>query len=657
MKLTVVIVSYNVKHFLDQCLYSLFRSLKNVDAEVYVVDNASVDQSARMVMEKYRTVKVIANKENLGFSRANNQALRIAEGEYVLLLNPDTVLQDDTIEKCLQFMDNHPEAGALGVRMVDGKGNFLPESKRGFPSPWNSFCKMFGLSALFPKIKIFGGYHLSYLDPHKNHEVDILSGAFMLIRSAALEKAGLLDEDFFMYGEDIDLSYRIKKAGYKNYYFAQTSIIHYKGESTKKGSLNYVRVFYQAMLIFIRKHFSGNKKNIFIFFIYCAIFLRAFMALAYRFFQFFLIYIIDFFSLLLMLIFISQQYAVHVKNDAAYFPEDLLYKVFPVYVLLNVVSLFFNGAYDSPVLMRRILRGVASAQVAAFIIYALLPETMRFSRIILLIAPLVTIFWFLASRWIYHVFGIYEFYTGEKHWMKDVLVVADTDEFERVKQILSNPSYNLNLLGFISTSEKNCSHPQCLGNVGLLKEIVKMFGADEIIFCPKDVPPGDIIRWMTEWASLPIEVKIAPPESVSIIGSSHVDRRGDLYLMEYNYFSRPENRRKKYFVDVALALVVMSCMLYLTFVRKNFLSWFRACIAVISGKYTWFGSPDPAVPWFKPSVFPVTDELQPHDAARNRVRFMYYIRNYSPSLDVKMLFEKMKTEHPFSEHLKGSKAR
>ncbi len=649
MKLTVVIVSYNVKHFLDQCLYSLFRSLKNIEAEVYVVDNASVDNSAFMVMNKYRTVKVIQNKENKGFSKANNQALRLAEGEYVLLLNPDTVLQDDTIEKCLAFMDQHPEAGALGIRMLDGKGKFLPESKRGFPTPWNSFCKMFGLSALFPKVKLFGGYHLSYLDEHQNHEVDILSGAFMLIRRNVLEEVGLLDEDYFMYGEDIDLSYRIQKAGYKNYYFAESSIIHYKGESTKKGSLNYVRVFYQAMIIFIRKHLSGNKKNLFLLFIYGAIVMRAFMALAYRFFQWLLIYLIDFFSLLIILIFVTAQYAIHIKNDPDYFPRELIYKAFPIYVLLNILSLFLNGAYDAPVLLRRILRGVISAQVAVFIIYALLPEGLRFSRILLLLAPLVTSAWFLLSRWIYHLSGIQEFYTGEKHWMKDVLVVADTEEYERVKGILSNPSYNLNLLGFVSTSEKSCSHPECLGNVALLKEIIKMFSADEIIFCPKDIPPGEIIRLMAEWSSLPIEVKIAPPDSVSIIGSSHVDKRGDLYLMEYNYFSRPENRRKKYFVDVFVSFIVLFAFLYLILIRKNYFKWLKAAIRVLSGRYTWFGSPDKSVQWFKPAVFSVTDELNPSDDARNRLRFMFYIRNYTPFMDIKMIFEKMAMKNPFED--------
>jgi O-antigen biosynthesis protein len=179
-------------------------------------------------------------------------------------------------------MDEHPNAGGLGVKMIDGKGNFLPESKRGLPTPWVAFYKMFGLSKLFPKSKKFGKYHLSYSDENETHEVEVLAGAFMLMRKETLDKVGLLDETFFMYGEDIDLSYRITQGGYKNYYFPETTIIHYKGESTKKGSLNYVKVFYKAMIIFAQKHFSGGKANAFSLLLNLAIWFRALLSILKR---------------------------------------------------------------------------------------------------------------------------------------------------------------------------------------------------------------------------------------------------------------------------------------------------------------------------------------------------------------------------------------
>jgi GT2 family glycosyltransferase len=206
-----------------------------IATEIFVVDNASVDGSVKMVKEKFPEVKCIANQDNAGFAKANNQAIRLSTGDYILLLNPDTIIETDTFVKIIAFMDSHADAGGLGVKMVDGSGKFLPESKRGLPTPAVAFYKVFGLSRLFPKSKIFNKYHLGYLDKEKTHQVEILAGAFMLMRKSVLDKVGLLDESFFMYGEDIDLSYRIIKAGYHNYYYPDARIIHYKGESTKKA--------------------------------------------------------------------------------------------------------------------------------------------------------------------------------------------------------------------------------------------------------------------------------------------------------------------------------------------------------------------------------------------------------------------------------------
>ena len=254
-QLSIVIVNYNVKHFLEQVLYSVEAASQQLDVETWVVDNNSVDGSMEMVQEKFPWVKAIINKDNLGFSKANNQAIRQSNSRYVLLLNPDTVLQEDTLHKCIEYMDAHANVGGLGVRMIDGKGCFLPESKRGLPTPKAAFYKMSGLASIFPKSKEFGRYHMKYLSEWETNEVDVLAGAFMMLRSETLDKIGLLDEQFFMYGEDIDLSYRITLAGYNNVYFPETTIIHYKGESTKKKSVNYVRVFYNAMVLFAKKHY------------------------------------------------------------------------------------------------------------------------------------------------------------------------------------------------------------------------------------------------------------------------------------------------------------------------------------------------------------------------------------------------------------------
>lgn len=258
-KLSVVIVNYNVKYFLEQCLYALERAVSGLDAEIFVVDNASSDGSVAYLRPLFPDVIFIENTDNPGFAKANNQAIRQAKGEYVLLLNPDTVIGEENLRTLCFFLDEHPKAGGIGVKMLDGHGRFLAESKRAFPTPWVSFCKIFGLSKLFPRSPRFARYSLPFLDVNKAHEVDVLAGAYMLLRREALDKVGLLDEAFFMYGEDIDLSYRIVLGGYKNYYMPER-ILHYKGESTKKGDVKYIRAFYGAMLIFYKKYYPRSGR-------------------------------------------------------------------------------------------------------------------------------------------------------------------------------------------------------------------------------------------------------------------------------------------------------------------------------------------------------------------------------------------------------------
>jgi len=245
-KISIVIVSYNVSKLLDECLQSVARALQGIDGEVFVVDNHSKDNTLTMLKEKHPEVRVIANEVNVGFSRANNQAIRLSEAEYVLLLNPDTVVYENTLHGVLDFMDQHPQAGGAGVRMLTREGHRAPESRRSIPTPWVAMLKMLGATRR---------YYMSHLSWDEPGQIEAVSGAFFLVRRKALDQVGLLDEDYFMYGEDIDLSYRLLKGGWQNWYLPY-DIIHYKGESTQKSSFRYVHTFYQAMLIFFRKHYG-----------------------------------------------------------------------------------------------------------------------------------------------------------------------------------------------------------------------------------------------------------------------------------------------------------------------------------------------------------------------------------------------------------------
>lgn len=254
-KLTVVIVNYNVKYYVEQCLMSLQRALADVDAEVYVVDNHSQDGSVEYLSERFPSVNIIRSQHNLGFARANNLAIRQSESEYVLLINPDTFVGEQVVTQAINFMDGHEKAGALAAWMLKTDGSSANESRRGLPTPLVSFYKIFGFCSHFPKSKVFGKYYMGYLPWDKPAQIEVISGAFFFARRKVLDEVGLLDEDFFMYGEDIDLSYRILKGGYENWYLP-IKILHYKGESTQKSSFRYVHVFYDAMLIFFRKHYS-----------------------------------------------------------------------------------------------------------------------------------------------------------------------------------------------------------------------------------------------------------------------------------------------------------------------------------------------------------------------------------------------------------------
>ena len=274
MKLSIIIVNYNVRYYLEQCLYSLRKATEGIDSEVFVADNHSHDGSPEFIASQFPEVHLIESNHNLGFARANNTAIRQAAGEYILLLNPDTFVGENTIRRSVEFMDAHPAAGGLGVKMYNSDGKIAKESRRGLPTPMVSLLKMLGFSKK---------YYMSHLPWDEPAEIEVVSGAYCLLRRKALDEIGLLDETFFMYGEDIDLSYRLLKAKWENWYLPEP-ILHYKGESTQKSSFRYVHVFYQAMLIFFRKHY-GHMRLLLALPIKAAIYLRAFIALIHMTFE------------------------------------------------------------------------------------------------------------------------------------------------------------------------------------------------------------------------------------------------------------------------------------------------------------------------------------------------------------------------------------
>lgn len=635
-KLSVIIVNYNVEYFLEQCLNSVKIAMKGVSGEVFVVDNRSIDGSVEMVRTKFPEFTLIANQDNLGFSKANNQAARLSTGEYVLLLNPDTVVEEDTFQKVVAFMDAHPDAGGLGVKMVDGKGRFLPESKRGLPTPMVAFWKIFGLSSLFPKSKIFGRYHLGHLDKNETHEIEILSGAFMLMRKEALDKVGLLDEEFFMYGEDIDLSHRITQGGYKNYYFADTSIIHYKGESTKKSSVNYVLVFYKAMVIFARKHFSQKNAKLFSFLIYSAIYLRAFVAILSRFIRTIFLPLFDAAVIFGGMVALTRYWAI---SDIQ-FPPYIFSVSLPSYLLLWMVNLYIQGSYDKPHKWVNTFNGIAYGTLLILLIYAILPKEVQFSRLYIFISALWIGVYFILSRLYMH------FFFGEKFRLtatksKNFAIVGDRDETQRVDNLLHQTLDNLGNIFFVS--HEPSKYDKAIGHIQQLDEIAFIHGIDEVIFCAKNCSAADIIDWMTKLEGSNVDFKIAQPETLFLIGSNSIDTAGDLYLMRVNKIEDPKSKRTKRLFDFFVSFLFLMASPIIIWVYKNKVQWFKNMFSVLIGKFALVGfyqlekSKDKNLPKLKYGILSPKDlEKQTSNIGSEKLNLLY-ARDYDLWKDVKIL--------------------
>ncbi len=647
MKLSIIIVNYNVQHFLEQCLHSVFKALKNIETEIFVVDNNSVDGSIAMLKTKFPQVKLIENKKNTGFSYANNQAIKLSKGEYILLLNPDTVVEEDTFEKIMAFMDTHTDGGGLGVKMLDGKGNFLPESKRGLPTPAVAFFKIFGFSRLFPKSKIAGRYHLGFLDKDKIHEVDVLSGAFMLLRKSVLDKVGLLDETFFMYGEDIDLSYRIILAGFKNYYFPETRIIHYKGESTRKSSVNYVFVFYKAMIIFAKKHFSQNKAQLFSFLISVAIYLRAGAAITVRYLKSIALPVLDFGLIMMGLLLIKNYYEKNIRFVGGGSYSDLLITVaFPIYILIWMFMVYLSGGYDKPIRLFRILFGVLVGTGIILIGYSLLPEAYRFSRALILLGTGWVVLSYLISRLLFHIVGFKTFNLNSDK-SKRIAIIGKQEEFERVNGLLKETRIHSNFLGFISADDNGTHHANYVGNIDQIGEVIEIYKINEVIFCSRDISSQGIIDYMHTLVSADVDFKIAPPESLSIIGSNSIDTAGDLYIIDVNSISKPKNKRNKRLFDVLCSFLLLVFSPVLILFQKNKFKFIKNIFAVLFGFKSWvgYGNDDHEhLPKLKPSVYSPADAIKNTaitSDTRNRLH-LNYSKDYKIENDLNIVWRSLR---------------
>ena len=414
-------------------------------------------------------------------------------------------------------MNNTTDAGALGVKMINGNGEFLPESKRALPIPSVAFYKIFGLSKLFPRSKKFGSYHLTFLDNDKTQSVEVLSGAFMFIRKKVLDNIGLLDETFFMYGEDIDLSYRITQAGYKNYYLPETRIIHYKGESTKKGTINYVIVFYKAMQIFAKKHFTNKKSFLLTWLLNLAIVLRAGLAIGKRIATTLLLPILDILLIYSGMLLLAFYWEIQVlQYRQSHFPNYYFYFVIPCYIAVWIISIAINRGYKKPYSTFRTNRGIILGTIIILFIYALLPETYRFSRAVTIFGAVWTAIAMNAVRYLLHSSKLkgYRYANPQK---RKILIVGSHAETEKAGMIAQTGSQKPETIYTMEDAETS-----------IIKDFIETNRVNELILCSKDVTIKSIISHFTALKSSHIICKIAPEKAQVIIGSRSIQQPAEV---------------------------------------------------------------------------------------------------------------------------------
>jgi GT2 family glycosyltransferase len=651
LKLSVVIVNYNVCYFLEQALLSVRKAAKRLGqpVEIFVVDNNSADASVAMVQARFPEVILLANKHNPGFSKANNQALRLAKGQYQLLLNPDTLVEENAFRRCCDFLDQHPDCGGLGVKMLDGQGRFLPESKRGLPTPEVAFYKIFGLASLFPKSRTFGRYHLGFLDPDQPHEIEVLSGAFMMLRKAALDQVGLLDEDYFMYGEDIDISYRLSQGGWKIWYFPGTRILHYKGESTKRTSVNYVFVFYRAMAIFAQKHFAPGRASLFTSLINFAIWLRAGLAVLQRLATAVAPWLLDASLLYAGMYVLKNVWEHHYKYEPTPYPPRYMLVAVPAYLLVWLVATWLGGGYDRSARASRIARSIAFGTVLISAASNFL-DYWRFSKALILLGGAWAVLALVGRRLLSHWWRHGHLRLSEPR-TKTLVIVGSAAENQRVRQLLAAAQVPANVVGYMvpgSASRPLSRRPtprDLLGEVRHLPKLVRLYGLSELIFCSKDLPASQIINLMQSLPARPaVTYKILPEDSPYIIGSSSKNSPGDYYtLTPVLRLHQPAQRRNKRVLDLLASVLLLLLAPLLLWGLSRPVGLLPNIWRVVRGRCSWVGlRHTQGVGGFQAVLSPADATGLPSedallDTTRQRLEFLY-AKDYEPDMDLRVLW-------------------
>ncbi len=558
MDLSIIIVNYNVKEFLQNLIYSIYKAVENIKYEIIVVDNASDDGSIEFLQEKFPEIKLIINEKNLGFSKANNIGLKHAGGEYILLLNPDTIVQEDTFEKMINFFEKTPDAGMAGCKILNPDGTLQLACRRSFPGPWTSFCKVTGLSNLFPNSRLFARYNLTYLNENETYEVDAVSGSFMMIKREVYEKVGNLDEQFFMYGEDLDWCYRMQKAGYKVYYVHNTTIIHYKGESTKRSGIDETKIFYKAMNLFVKKHLATSFIVEII--LQLAIGMRKFIAFLGRRKLIVLSVILDFLFFDLSLYSGEELYRVISKEWLGFHQYDLLL-LYTIPAIIHIIVASLTGSYKKDTLS--VLKTFASIIISFFVISSLtfFFKQFAYSRAVVILTYIILFFalpfWRIIAKLIFKI-G-----TDKPEVEKKVLIVGLNDFVVQVAEKLKSKRTDIySIAGLIGLSNRDIGKKvgdfEVVGSVENLIKVIRDKQVKEVIFSSQELSYNRMMELVAKCQNENVEFKLVGNNLDFLVGKTSISILEDIPLIQINYnISNQLLRFIKSIFDYALAILVL----------------------------------------------------------------------------------------------------
>lgn len=561
--ISIVIVNYKVKEYVANLLSSVTKAVRSLNCEIFVVDNNSGDDSVTFLKARFPDVQYIENDENLGFGRANNQAINLASGKYILIINPDTLVSEDTLSTLFRHMEENPECGAAGCKILNPDGTFAPESRRSVPTIWTAATKLLGLGALFPKSKLFGRYYLSWLGEDEPSQVPVLSGSFMFWRASVLKELGGFDERFFMYGEDIDLCYRIRNTGYHIDYVPQTSIIHYKGESTRKGDLKYIRIFNKALYQFYEKHYSSKYSRFFQFFIFLVLALKTV-------FSFVMSRLKTAGILLADLLLLNSSVAVGYLIRYGIKGENILNKEGAALLWINLLATvlyLFSGAFLG--LFREKRDSLSAALKALVITYSgvvfitFFVRDLAYSRLGLIIGFAAGMVLFIGFKLLKtNRFSREQHGRGKVKAHKVMIVGDETAAGRIIEKINSRPDWNYEVLGYIDTGEPDKNNSQRLGHISQFKDLVSAYDANQIFFALRSVSYKKMLALISGQQHQNLTYKVIPESMDFILGKSNIEYLESIPLVEVDlaYFN-PVNGFLKRAIDLIISVPVFLLLL------------------------------------------------------------------------------------------------